>query len=32
VHPDKYAGDKRLAAEAFRVLTGAYEALAPLVG
>lgn len=31
VHPDKYKGDKSLAAEAFRVLNGAYEVLGPLV-
>jgi hypothetical protein len=31
VHPDKYNGDKALAAEAFGVLKAAYEALAPLV-
>lgn len=31
VHPDKYQGDKELASEAFRVLSGAYEALTPLV-
>ena len=31
VHPDKYSGDKALAAEAFNVLKGAFEALNPLV-
>lgn len=31
VHPDKYGGDKALAAEAFRVLNGAYEALTQLL-